>query len=188
MPLLPDSTDLASTSDADLKLFVGENWQDYEGFWRMMRYKEMEPFMVRLKKTNWLCLLMPPIWFLYRKMYLLFSLFFALIFMVAYMLDAFGIHLPWVMYAVAAAAASRYLYIWHAAEQIKKIRRQESDMAAANARIAATGGVSAVGAYVGLFFLSVFIAVVLYGTMQSMNKSTLPRMESGAAAVSTTAE
>jgi hypothetical protein len=96
----------------------------------------------------WPGLLFPLAWFLYRKMYL-----WAALVSAGPLLLAYAPMLSWASWSAAAiGAAGMRLYIDFARRTIRGIRAQAADAAEAEALLARAGGVSRIGAVVGVVF------------------------------------
>ncbi len=130
----------AEPEDADMALFVGRNRARLMALHRAYR-DGASPFC-------WPGLLAPQAWFLYRKMYV-----WAALVSAGPLLIAFVPRLALLNWATSLIGAlGLKLYFASARRTIARIRAEAQDEEAARASIARAGGVSRVGAALGLAF------------------------------------
>jgi hypothetical protein len=148
MRLDPDT--LADITDSDMQAFIGPGWETaYADYWGYLRHRR-KGSLVLFRKTNWLGLLCPPVWFLYRKMVLHAALFCLLVFGAEAVLAHLHVPTGGLIYAFATLSASRYLYFLHAVKKIRAIRRTTVNAEFAEGEIRASGGVSSPAMLLGL--------------------------------------
>lgn len=154
---------LAAVNDADMAIFTGKNWAQYEPTWRALKYGESSMQMFNFKNINWLALALAPVWFLYRKMYLSMFAYFVIVYCIDYGLELAGItNIPGIVYAVAVQQISRMLYLQVNAKKILAIRQLGETEEVTNKKLAEAGGVSPISAWIGAVIITAYVGYAIY--------------------------
>jgi len=151
---MTDADEAWSVERADMALFAARNLGKFMPLYDAMAAgRRGSPFC-------WPGFLAPQAWFLYRKMYLWAALVSAGPLLLAYLSKW-----AWLSWGTAFIGASgSRLYVAGARKTIARIRAAAADEAEARALIARAGGVSRIGAAIGLVFaFSAFIVVLKAG-------------------------
>jgi hypothetical protein len=124
---------------ADIAVFAGRNAAAMLGVFDRLRAGRGWPLC-------WPGLLFPQAWFLYRKMYL-----WAALVSAGPLLLAYVPYLSWLNWSAAiVGAAGLPLYVGAARRTIARVRASAADEAEAQALLARAGGVSRIGAAIGV--------------------------------------
>jgi len=139
-PPLPEFADDPEARErADLVAFVGRNAAAF-----------LDPPGSR--RLCWAGLLLPQAWFLYRKLYVWAAIVFVAPILAVTLKLPFGVGLSNIL-GLALGASGRAIYLQFARTAVGRIRAQSADDDEALGRIARAGGVSKVGAAVGVVYI-----------------------------------
>ncbi|MCH9809339.1 MAG: DUF2628 domain-containing protein [Alphaproteobacteria bacterium] len=136
--------------------FIGPNWGKFEaafGPWSEGRHAF---------SWNWAAFFVPIPWMLYRRMYMECGLMVLAVAVIGYIAGGSG---SWS--AAVVAMLAKPIYFMHAQRKIGEIRKAGGSPADVAARIAAAGGVSPVGAWVGGILMFAAIALVVMAGLAS---------------------
>ncbi len=159
------TSDIHLVDDADMALFTGKNWAQYEPTWRALKYAERPKNLFDFKNINWLALALAPVWFLYRKMYWSMLAYFVIVYFIDLGLEMIGIkNIPGVVYAVAVQQVSRMIYLQINAKRILEIRKLGETEEVATKKLAEAGGVSSTAAYIGTAVIAGYLGYAIYDT------------------------
>ncbi len=156
---------IEQVSDADMAIFVGKDWDKFEPAWRVARHKEKTNAMFGFKNFNWLCLLAAPVWFAYRKMYMVTAIYILATYALFETLyRVFNIDNTALGYglAVGITVSSRLIYFLVSAKQILAIRQSGGTEDEIKAKLAAAGGVSNTSLAIGLLIVGLYTAYVFH--------------------------
>ncbi len=159
---------LASVNDADMAIFTGKNWAQYEPTWRALKYGDNGMQMFHFKNINWLALGFAPVWFLYRKMYLSMFAYFVIVYFIDYGLELAGItNIHGIVYAIAVQQVSRMLYLHVNAKKILAIRQLGETEEVTTKKLAEAGGVSPISAWIGAAVITAYVGYAIYDSQQN---------------------
>lgn len=160
------TSDIHLVDDADMALFTGKNWAQYEPTWRALKYAERPKTLFDFKNINWLALGLAPVWFLYRKMYWSMLAYFVIVYCIDLGLEMAGIkNIPGIVYAIAVQQISRMVYLQVNAKKILEIRKLGETEEVTTKKLAQAGGVSNTAAYVGTAVIAGYLGYAIYDTV-----------------------